>query len=72
MAATVIQSTAASRPRRAANSWLTSVEKVLLIRPRAAAATQRERLRDAISGEVLAPTARVEDAGGATTVTSIA
>jgi hypothetical protein len=34
MAATDIQSTAASRPMRAADNWLTTVEKVLLIRPR--------------------------------------
>ena len=34
MAATDIQSTAASRPMRAAVNWLTSVEKVLLMRPR--------------------------------------
>lgn len=46
IAATVIQSTAASRPMRVADSRLTSVEKVLLIRPRAAAAIQRERLCD--------------------------
>src|SRR3954470_9482782 len=40
MAATVIQSTKASRPRRAAKSWLTMVEKLLLIRPSSAAAIQ--------------------------------
>lgn len=34
IAATDIQSTAASRPMRAADNWLTTVEKVLLIRPR--------------------------------------
>jgi hypothetical protein len=34
IAATDIQSTAASRPMRAADNWLTIVEKVLLIRPR--------------------------------------
>jgi hypothetical protein len=34
MAATDIQSTAASRPIRPADSWLTTVENVLLIRPR--------------------------------------
>ena len=34
IAATVIQSTAASRPIRAAVNWLTRVEKVLLSRPR--------------------------------------
>jgi hypothetical protein len=45
MAATVIQSTPASRPMRAAKSWLTMVEKVLLIRPSWAAAIQRERRR---------------------------
>src|SRR4051794_21352451 len=38
--ATVIQSTAASRPMRAAKSWLTIVEKLLLIRPSSAAASQ--------------------------------
>ncbi|MGY4596132.1 antitoxin (DNA-binding transcriptional repressor) of toxin-antitoxin stability system [Bradyrhizobium sp. GM22.5] len=52
MAATVIQSTAASRPMRAAKSWLTMVEKVLLIRPSSAAATQRERRREAPSSPV--------------------
>src|SRR5689334_23740889 len=40
MAATVIQSTAASRPRCDALSWLMMVEKVLLIRPSSAAASQ--------------------------------
>src|ERR1700712_2307060 len=40
MAATTIQSTTASRPIRAAVNWLTSVEKVLLIRPSRAAARQ--------------------------------
>jgi hypothetical protein len=34
MAATDIQSTAASRPIRGADNWLTIVENVLLIRPR--------------------------------------
>jgi len=34
IAATDIQSTAASRPILAADSWLTIVENVLLIRPR--------------------------------------
>jgi len=43
--ATVIQSTAASRPMRAANSWLTRVEKVLLISPSSAAAIHRRRDR---------------------------
>jgi hypothetical protein len=38
IAATDIQSTAASRPIRAADNWLTTVEKVLLIRPRQIAA----------------------------------
>ena len=38
MAATDIQSTAASRPMRAADNWLTIVEKVLLISPRQIAA----------------------------------
>jgi hypothetical protein len=33
IAATVIQSTQWSRPIRAANRWLTMVEKLLLIRP---------------------------------------
>ena len=36
--ATTIQSTAASRPIRAADNWLTMVEKVLLTSPRQAAA----------------------------------
>jgi hypothetical protein len=34
MAATDIQSTAASRPILAADSWLTTVENVLLMSPR--------------------------------------
>ncbi|UPK37914.1 hypothetical protein IVB18_11785 [Bradyrhizobium sp. 186] len=38
MAATVIQSTGASRPIRVAKSWLTMVEKVLLLRPSSIAA----------------------------------
>lgn len=51
IAATVIQSTAASRPIRAANNWLTMVEKVLLIRPSSIAAIQRGRnLRAGIAG----------------------
>jgi hypothetical protein len=41
MAATDIQSTVASRPILAAESWLTIVENVLLIRPRYAAARHR-------------------------------
>ncbi|WP_244645728.1 hypothetical protein [Bradyrhizobium campsiandrae] len=45
MEATVIQSTAASRPIRAAKSWLTMVENVLLISPSSIAANQRERRR---------------------------
>ena len=40
MAATTIQSTAASRPIRAAVNWLTSVENVLLVSPSRAAARQ--------------------------------
>src|SRR3954452_14884358 len=40
MVATIIQSTAGSRPMRAAESWLTTVEKVLLSRPSWAAAIQ--------------------------------
>jgi hypothetical protein len=40
IAATVIQSTAASRPMRAANRWPTIVENVLLTRPSSAAARQ--------------------------------
>src|SRR4051812_38022546 len=40
MAATAIQSTAASRPILPAVSWLTTVEKVLLTRPSSAAARQ--------------------------------
>src|SRR3569833_3022625 len=43
IAATVIQSTDASRPIRAAASWLRRVEKLLLIRPSLAAAVQFER-----------------------------
>ena len=40
IAATVIQSTAASRPMRAAKRWLTIVENVLLTRPSSTAAIQ--------------------------------
>jgi hypothetical protein len=50
MAATVIQSTAASRPIRPAKSWLTIVEKVLLISPSSIAAIQRERRRRPAGG----------------------
>jgi hypothetical protein len=39
MAATDIQSTSASRPILPAESWLTTVENVLLMSPRLAAAT---------------------------------
>jgi hypothetical protein len=41
--ATTIQSTAASRPTRAAVNWLTTVDHVLLIRPRTTADFQRTR-----------------------------
>ncbi len=40
IAATVIQSTAASRPTRAAANWLKRVENVLLLKPSNAAAIQ--------------------------------
>src|SRR5690349_323707 len=46
--ATVIQSTQASRPIRAANNWLTMVENVLLIRPSSAAARQRDFVSRAV------------------------
>jgi hypothetical protein len=52
IAATVIQSTAASRPIRLAASWLMRVETVLLIRPSSKAAIQRDRRR---SGFTAAP-----------------
>jgi hypothetical protein len=43
MEATTIQSTSASRPSRAAVSWDTRVDQVLVTRPRIAAAIQSRR-----------------------------